>query len=70
MISGSSTARWRARALTRIQPDANAVTGSAKRRDQRSAMAEGGAMTISPGRAFRVSPVAGASGPSLTPCRS
>ena len=28
--------RWRARALIRIHPDAKAVTGSGKRRDQRS----------------------------------
>ena len=36
MISGSSTPRWRTRPLTRIQPEANPASGSAKRRDQRS----------------------------------
>ena len=36
ITSGSSTPRWRARARTRIQPDANAVTGSGKRRDHSS----------------------------------
>jgi hypothetical protein len=50
MTSGSSTppcfARWR----TRIQPLAMQVTGSARRRAQRSAMAEGGARTMRPTR--------------------
>jgi hypothetical protein len=45
---GSSTPFWRARARTRIQPDAKQVTGSGKRRDQRSWIAEGGQITIAP----------------------
>ena len=49
MTSGSSTPRWRPRARTRIQPEAKAVTGSVRRRVQRSCRADGGAMTISPG---------------------
>ena len=42
MISGSSTLRWRARWRMRIQPEAIAVTGSGRRRDQRSLSAPGG----------------------------
>ncbi len=40
----------RARARTRIQPEAKAVTGSGKRRVQRSMMAEGGASVMVPAR--------------------
>ena len=58
ITSGSSTPCWRARARTRIQPEANAVTGSGSRRDQRSAIALGGASTISPFISSRVAPVA------------
>ena len=58
---------WRARARTRIHPEANAVTGSGSRRDQRSAIALGGASTISPFISSRFAPVAGLSAPSLTP---
>jgi hypothetical protein len=45
---GSSTPFCRARARTRIQPDAKQVTGSGKRRDQRSCIAEGGQITMAP----------------------
>ena len=55
------------RARTRIQPEANAVSGSAKRRDQRSEIALGGANTISPGSLLRLASVAGLSSPSFTP---
>ncbi len=48
ITSGNSTPRWRARARTRIQPEAKAVTGSANLRAQRSLSAEGGQITISP----------------------
>jgi len=48
MMSGSSTLRWRARWRMRIQPEAIAVTGSGRRRDQRSLSAPGGAMTMWP----------------------
>ena len=61
---------WRARARTRIQPDAKAETGSGKRRDQRSARAEGGAMITAPLKSALPSSVAGASGPRSTPCAS
>src|SRR5262249_8080950 len=40
--SGNSAPLWRARARTRIQPEHTAGTGSAKRRDHLSAMADGG----------------------------
>ena len=55
MTSGSSTPRWRARARTRIQPEAKAVTGSVSRRVQRSCSADGGQSTISPGSLFGAS---------------
>src|SRR5438309_2007724 len=42
MTSGNSMPRWRALARTRIQPDANARTGSGNRRDQGSLRADGG----------------------------
>ena len=44
--------RWRARVRTRIQPDANAGTGSANRRDHRSASSLGGATTMAPAKSF------------------
>ena len=70
MTSGNSTWRCRARARTRIQPEANTGNGSAKRRDQRSAMATGGAITIAPAKSCcHSSSVAGASGPRSTPMR-
>ena len=47
---GSSTPRWRARARTRIQPDANAETGSGNRRVQRSCSEEGGQSAMTPAR--------------------
>ena len=40
--------RWTARWRTRIQPDAIAVTGSGRRRLQRSLSADGGHMTMAP----------------------
>ena len=46
MTSGKVTPRWRARARTRIQPEANAATGSGKRRDHRSLIALGGQMMM------------------------
>ena len=48
MTSGSSTPRWRARARTRIQPEANEVTGSGKRRDHSSLSADGGQSAMAP----------------------
>ena len=59
MISGSSTLRCRARWRIRIQPDAIAVTGSGKRRDQRSLRQPGGASTIRPLNSSFAAPVAG-----------
>ena len=62
MMSGSSTPFCRARARTRIHPEAKHVTGSAKRRDQRSWIDEGGQITMAPPSArvgrghLRVSP--------------
>jgi hypothetical protein len=67
ITSGNSTPCCRARARTRIQPEANAVSGSGSRRDQRSAMAEGGASTISPFISSRFAPVADRNSPSRTP---
>ena len=70
ITSGSSTPRSRARWRTRIQPDATATTGSARRRAQRSATAEGGASTIAPRSAALSATVAGRSSPSGTPSSS
>ena len=70
MTSGSSTPPCRARWRTRIQPEAAATTGSGRRRDQRSAMAEGGASTICPASSAFAASVAGSSGPSGTPSDS
>ncbi len=50
ITSGNSTPRWRARARTRIQPEAKAVTGSGKRRVQISDVADGGASVMVPAR--------------------
>ena len=66
MTSGSSTPRWRARARTRIQPEAKAVTGSVRRRVQRSCSADGGQSTISPGSLVEAS-LTSASWPRSTP---
>ena len=54
----------------RIQPEAMAVTGSGRRRDQRSFSALGGAMTILPFSSSLGAPVAGRSSPSSTPSSS
>ena len=53
MTSGSSTPRWRARARTCIQPEAKATSGSAKRRTQVAAKAEGGPSTTVPAKSRR-----------------
>ena len=47
---GSSTPFCRARARTRIQPEAKHETGSGKRRDQRSWSEEGGQTTMAPAK--------------------
>ena len=69
MTSGSSTPRWRARARTCIQPEAKATSGSAKRRTQVAAKAEGGPSTIVPAksRALPRATVASASAPRAMP---
>ena len=48
MQSGSSTPFWRARARTRIQPEAKEVTGSGNLRAQTSWIEEGGQSTMAP----------------------
>ena len=53
ITSGSSTPFWRARARTRIQPDAKLVTGSGNLRDQTSWIDEGGQSTIAPSGSAR-----------------
>ena len=68
MISGSSAPRWRARARTPIQPEAIAGIGSVKRRDQRSAIAEGGQSTIAPLKVSRIASDTSAMSPRSTPC--
>jgi hypothetical protein len=50
MTSGSSTPRCRARCRTLIHPEAKQATGSAKRRAQRSANADGGPTTMVPAK--------------------
>ena len=59
--------RCRARARTRIQPEANAVTGSGKRRVQMSAVADGGASVMVPARSAFFMPLAGRKSPSAMP---
>ena len=59
--------RVRARARTRIQPEANAVTGSGKRRVQISEVAVGGASAIAPARSAFFMPRTGFSSPSAMP---
>ncbi len=59
--------RCRARWRTRIQPDARHVTGSASRRAQRSAIADGGASTMAPASSAFAATVAGRRSPSGTP---
>ena len=54
--------RW-----TRIHPLAIAVKGSGRRRDQRSASAEGGQITIAPSNARFGTPATLRNGPSATP---
>src|SRR5258706_15023348 len=46
MISGSSTARWRARGRTRIQPGAEAGNGAGGRRGQRAGRGGGGGVVV------------------------
>ena len=68
MTSGSSTPRARARCRTRIQPRGDApTTGSASRRAQRSAIADGGASTMAPASSAFFATVAARRSPSSTP---
>ena len=71
ITSGNSTMRWRARWRTRIQPEAIAVTGSGRRRLQRSLSAEGGAMITLPSiAALSGASETSSSGPRSIPCSS
>ena len=67
ITSGNSTPRCRARARTRIQPDAKAVTGSGNRRVQISEVADGGANVMVPARSAFFMPLTKRSSPSATP---
>ena len=53
MIRGNSTPLWRARARTRIQPEADTVIGSGNFWAHTSLMALGGQITMLPPRLFR-----------------
>ena len=67
ITSGSSTPDCRARCLTLIQPEATASTGSGNRRDQRSLMADGGAMTTCPASSALGTSSDGRNSPSAMP---
>ncbi|MGY3463986.1 hypothetical protein ACVW0I_000857 [Bradyrhizobium sp. LM6.11] len=59
--------RCRARARTRIHPEANAVTGSGNRRVQISEVADGGASVMVPASAAFFTPFTGRNSPSAIP---
>ena len=70
LTSGNSTPFCRALARMRIQPEAKAVTGSSKRRDQRSCIALGGQRTICPCNSAFATLATGFNAPSGMPCAS